>query len=134
VANPRTDGQIIEDCCRIELCSRSPEELDGAHRALCVLVMAKTSLAIKERPSGLHVRKKWLHAQQDAARWLAGGVGEWNLQSVCEALGMDAAFVRSRLARYAASARAKSINTAAPRKVFGRLYNANSSPETASSC
>jgi hypothetical protein len=123
-AMARTDAELLEECCQIELTDRTPEELDGAYQAICVLVMAKTSLALRgPKDVDMIVKKQaWLD-QRSAAQWVDGNVGEWTFTSVCDALDMDVRFARERLIAYAESARRRTINTSAPRKVFGRVYS-----------
>jgi hypothetical protein len=128
----KTDTELLEECCQIELIDRTPEELDGAYQAICTLVMAKTSLALRgPKDVDMIVKKQaWLD-QRSAAQWVHGNVGEWTFTSVCNALDMDVRFARERLIAYAESARERTINTSAPRKVFGRVCtNAHAVPET----
>lgn len=128
----KTDAELLEDCCRIELEDRTAEELDGAYTALCEMVLLKTSLALRgprayQEASQARVRAEWRHA----SRWLDGHCGVWTFQTVCDALDMNPDFARQRLVRYAAAERARPISSPATRKVFGRDYtHAHARPET----
>jgi hypothetical protein len=122
MAKQRTDAQIIEEICRLELESLSDTEISGGYASLCGLILIRTALASR---GGMGGRRYWHReavAQRAAAqRWVNGGGGVWTFRSVCESLGMDVDYARRAIDRYAEVLQEEAINTPTmPRFIFGK--------------
>lgn len=108
----RTDLEIMEEICEAELEGLSQAELEGAHTALCGLLLIRTALDYR---GGLGGRRfsKWAatRAKAIARQWQEGGIGEWTFESVCSALGMSPCYARRQIAGYAEAAGRPAINS-----------------------
>jgi hypothetical protein len=126
----RTDAEIMEEICELELEGLTQAELEGAHTALCGLLLIRTALSCRGGRGGRRFGKREaVMAKIAAQKWQEGGTGEWTFESVCSSLGMSTSFARRQIARYAEAVDQAPINTeSAPKYVFGRPNPAKADP------
>lgn len=111
----------------IELADRSAQEIAGAYRALCCMILLRTVQAVGKTVMAMRERKIEVRQKRAAERWVRGRVGTLPFESVCEAFDMDPGVARSKILSHAISEGGQPISRVTRHPscpVFGRRTSA----------
>lgn len=100
---------MIDKAIDEQLAERSPEELAGAYRALCGMMLVYTAQAMGRRAIN---RNDDAWQKNTAKRWMAGDGGVLTFSECCEALDLRPVRAQQAIEEYVPQKHWSPINTA----------------------
>jgi hypothetical protein len=109
---------VFDKVIEASLEALAPQELAGAYKGLCGMLLVHTALAFRRKPTS---RKDEAKQRNQAREWVSSGGGLVTFAECCEVMGMDEGRTRKAICCLAEEERIRPIN----RVVFGVPQNAN---------
>lgn len=100
---------MIDQAIEAQLEERSPEELAGAYRALCGMMLVYTAQAVNKRSL---LRNDDAYQKNRAKQWVEDGTGILTFPECCEALDLRPRRARQAIQEYVPQRNWSPINTA----------------------
>lgn len=102
---------MIDQAIEAQLEERTPEELAGAYRALCGMMLVYTAFAMRKR----HILRSDDAYQKNAAKaWLGGRGGIISFPECCAVLDMNQRKAKQAIREFAPTRAWSPINSATP--------------------
>lgn len=100
---------MIDKAIEAQLEERTPEELAGAYRALCGMMLVHSALAFRRRAL---CRNEDAYQKNEAKRWMVNGRGVLSFAECCAALDMNVAKAQRAIREFAPRHAVRSISRA----------------------
>lgn len=93
---------MIDQAIEAQLESRTPQELAGAWRALCGMMVVYSALAVRKKRI---CRNEDAHQKNAARAWLASGAGMITFPECCEVLEINGGRAKAAIRDFASTGR-----------------------------